>query len=88
MRDPRNARLAQVIVHHSLRLQAGEAVLVESFDVAGELVLDLIEEVQRVRAIPVVALRSNAVHLSMSRDRCGSATRRSSSSSPSSSCSR
>jgi len=67
MRDPRNARLAQVIVHHSLRLQAGEAVLVESFDVAGELVLDLIEEVQRVRAIPVVALRSNAVHRSLLR---------------------
>jgi len=67
MRDPRDARLAQVIVHHSLRLQAGEAVLIESFDVADALVLDLIEEVQRVRAIPVVALRSNAVHRSLLR---------------------
>jgi len=65
MRDPRNARLAEQIVRHSTALQAGEAVLIESFDVAGELVLDLIEAVNRVGAIPVVALRSNAVNRSL-----------------------
>ena len=43
MRDPRNARLADVIVHHSTALQPGEAVLIESFDVADGLVLDLVE---------------------------------------------
>ena len=32
MRDPRNARLAHLIVHHSVRLQPGEAVLIEAFD--------------------------------------------------------
>jgi len=65
MRDPRNARLAQVIVGHSVELQPGEAVLVEAFDVADGLVLDLVEAVQRAKAVPVVRLRSNAVQRSL-----------------------
>jgi aminopeptidase len=65
MRDPRNARLAEVIVRHSTRLQAGEAILIESFDVAEELVLDLVDAVHRVGALPVVFLRSNAVNRSL-----------------------
>ena len=62
MRDPRNARLSQVIVRHSLRLQPGEAVMIEAFDGADGIVPDLVDEVQRARAIPVVVLRRNAVH--------------------------
>jgi len=61
MRDPRNAKLARVIVSHSTRLEPGEACLIESFDLADGLVLDLIEAVQAAKAIPIVALRSNAV---------------------------
>ena len=61
MRDPRNARLAHVIVHHSTQLKAGEAIMIEAFDLADGLVLDLIDEVRRVQGIPVVVLRSNAV---------------------------
>jgi len=61
MRDARTRQLAHVIVHHSTRLRAGEAVLIEAFDLAGGVVLDLIEAVQEVGAIPIVALRSNAV---------------------------
>lgn len=62
MRDPRCARLAHLIVHHSLQLQSGEAVLIEAFDLADGLLLDLIEAVQDVDAIPVVSLRSHAVN--------------------------
>ncbi len=62
MRDPRNARLAHLIVHHSTQLQPGEAVMIEAFDLADGLVLDLIEAVQAARANPIVVLRSNAVH--------------------------
>jgi aminopeptidase len=62
MRDPRNARLAHVIVHHSTRLQPDEVVLIEAFDVSDGLVLDLVEEVHRARALPLVFLRSNAVN--------------------------
>ena len=61
MRDPRNAKLAQVIVGHSTRLKPGEAVLIEAFDIAEGLVLDLVDAVRRAKAIPVVFLRSNAV---------------------------
>ena len=61
MRDPRNARLAQVIVHHSTRLQPGEAILIEAFDLQHGLVLDLVEEVCRAGGVPLVHLRANPV---------------------------
>ena len=61
MRDPRAARLAQLIVRHSTQLRPGEAVLIEAFDVADGLVLDLVDAVVEADAIPVVSLRSNAV---------------------------
>jgi aminopeptidase len=61
MRDPRGARLAHVIVHHSTRLQPGDAVLIEAFDVPPAIVLDLVEAVQAAQAWPVVSLRSNTV---------------------------
>ena len=61
MRDPRSQRLARLIVHHSTELKAGEAAMIEAFDLTDGLVLDLIEEIQKVGAIPVVNLRSNAV---------------------------
>ncbi len=67
MRDPRNARLAQVIVRHSTRLEPGEAVLIEAFDFHDGLVLELIEAVHAAKAIPVVFLRSNAVNRSLLR---------------------
>jgi aminopeptidase len=61
MRDPRNARLAQVIIHHSTRLQPGEAILIEAFDLQDGLVLDLVEEACRAGGLPLVSLRSNPV---------------------------
>ena len=61
MRDPRTRQLAHLIVNHSCGLRPGEAVLIEAFDVADGLVLDLIEETRAAGAIPVVSLRSNAV---------------------------
>ena len=61
MRDPRSQRMAHLIVHHSTELKAGEAAMIEAFDLTDGLVLDLIEEIQKVGAIPVVNLRSNAV---------------------------
>jgi aminopeptidase len=61
MRDTRTQQLAHLIVHHSTALKAGEAMLVEAFDFADGLVLDLVEEIQKVGATPVVYLRNNAV---------------------------
>ncbi len=61
MRDPRGARLARLIVEHSVRLAPGEAVLIEAYDLADGLVLDLVEAAQAAGALPLVHLRSNAV---------------------------
>src|SRR5690242_1179278 len=61
MQDPRNQRLAEVIVRHSTRLEPGEAVLIEAFDMNDGLISALVREVIRARAIPLVQLRSNAV---------------------------
>jgi aminopeptidase len=59
--DPRSVRLAELIVQHSTRLEPGEAVLIEAFDVRHGLVVDLIAAVQRAGAVPIVALRDNAI---------------------------
>ena len=61
MTEPRSARLAEIIVRHSTELTAGEAVLIEAFDVADGLVLDLVEAVRAAGALPLVSIRSNAV---------------------------
>src|SRR5262249_53246785 len=61
MRDARTRQLAHLIVHHSCELHTGEAVLIESFDLADGLVVDLIEETQAAGAIPVVSVRNNAL---------------------------
>jgi aminopeptidase len=61
MRDPRTRALARLIVNHSVRLQSGEAVLIEAFDLAGGLVLDLVEETHAVGGVPIVSLRDQAV---------------------------
>jgi aminopeptidase len=65
MRDPREARLAQVIVRHSTRLQPGETILVEAFDDWGGLVHEIVEEACRAGGVPLVQLRSNAVTRSL-----------------------
>jgi aminopeptidase len=61
MRDPRGARLAEVVVRHSTRLEPGDNVLIEAFDVPDAIVIDLVEAAQAVGAHPIVALRSNAI---------------------------
>ena len=62
MRDPRNARLARVVIEHSTQLQRGEAMLIEAFDVRDGLVLDLVDAAHDAGGIPVVYLRDNAVN--------------------------
>ncbi len=61
MRDPRTRTLAQLLVHHSTRMQPGEAVLIEAFDARGPLLQELVDEVQKAGAIPIVSVRDNAV---------------------------
>ena len=68
MQDPRIDRLAQVLIHHSCRLQPGQKVLIEAFDLPEpNLVCRLIEEAYRVGATPIVSIKNNAVLRSLYR---------------------
>jgi len=54
MNDSRYARLADVLTGHSTRLEAGENVLIDSFDVPDEFVIALIRSVRSRGAVPQV----------------------------------
>jgi len=61
MKDPRIAQLAQNLIAHSVKLKKGEVVLIEAFDVPEDLVVELIREAKRKKAIPLVTLKRNRV---------------------------
>ena len=60
-KDPRVARLADVLVSHSTKLEPGENVLIETFDAPDDIVTALIERVHQAGATPYVETRSNRV---------------------------
>jgi aminopeptidase len=61
MSDPRIAKLADVLIGHSLRLQPGENVFIETFDASDTIVTALIERVVQAGGVPFVETRSNRV---------------------------
>ena len=61
MLDPRIDALADVLIHHSTRLQPGEKVLLESFDAPPEVVGRFVERIAAVGATPLVETRHNRV---------------------------
>lgn len=62
MRESRLDDLARVLVGHSCRLEQGDRVLIEAFDLPSpELVSAIVEQAAAHGAIPVVWWRSNAV---------------------------
>ncbi|HSG73283.1 MAG TPA: aminopeptidase [Planctomycetaceae bacterium] len=62
MPDPRISRLADVLVNHSCRIQSGEKILIEAFDLKDcEIVSRIVETVASLGAIPVVNLKDNQV---------------------------
>jgi len=61
MQDARNARLARVIVSHSLRVERGEVVLIEATDLAQGLTADLVQAIQNAGGVPLLYLRSQAL---------------------------
>jgi aminopeptidase len=61
MRDPRFDRLAKLLLSHSTKLQAGENVLFEVFDVPDEMSVALVEAAHKIGASPMVNIRSTAV---------------------------
>jgi aminopeptidase len=61
MKDLRIVRLAEVLTSHSTRLQKGERVLIEAFDVPESFVNELIAAVIEREAIPIVETKHNQV---------------------------
>jgi aminopeptidase len=68
MRDLRIDRLAELLLDHSCRIQKGERVLIEAFDLPdGALVCRLVEGAAERGAVPLVSWKSNAVLRSLYR---------------------
>jgi aminopeptidase len=61
MKDPRVAKLADILVTHSTRIQPGEKVLVESYDIPDDAVTALVERITQAGGLPFVTVKRNAV---------------------------
>jgi aminopeptidase len=68
MFDPRMRKLADVLVDHSVRLQKGETVYIEAFDMPVEMVEVLLSKIYEVGGIPLVALRSARIFRKLLKD--------------------
>lgn len=54
MNDPRYTKLAKLLVDHSMQVEPGERVLIESFDIPFEMTIALLREVTRAGGLPFV----------------------------------
>jgi aminopeptidase len=61
MQDPRIAKLAQLLVQHSMRVAQNEKVLIESFDIPTEMTVALIRAVAEAGGHPLVSTYSQPV---------------------------
>lgn len=61
MLDPRVQQLADVLVRHSVRVQPGDKVFLESFDIPAEAVACVVRSLAEAGAIPLVETRQNRV---------------------------
>ncbi len=62
MNDPRISQLADVLINHSCKIQAGETVIIEAFDLPDPtLVCQLVELAYNKGAIPLVVWKNNRV---------------------------
>src|SRR5437667_5868286 len=55
VRDPRYAKLADVLVRHSCEVKPGDKVLIESFEVPPEFTESLIRAVAKAGGLPLVS---------------------------------
>src|SRR6266436_927858 len=62
MLDPRFDHLAKVLIDFSTRLQKGEKVLIDCFDIPDEMVVSLIRRARAKEAVPLVNLQKNVVN--------------------------
>ncbi|MDR3706932.1 MAG: aminopeptidase [Capsulimonadaceae bacterium] len=61
MKDPRHAKLADILVGYSCHVEPGENVLIEAYDVPDEIVEALVARISAAGANPFVTIKHNAV---------------------------
>ena len=68
MKDPRLNKLANVLINYSCKIQKGEKVLVEGFDVPPQIIIELVKEARLAGGIPFVTIKQNEVHRELLKD--------------------
>ena len=61
MHDPRLDALANLLITHSTRLQQGEKILIETFDIPEDMVIALIRAVRKAGGVPLVSYKQNRI---------------------------
>ena len=68
MHDSRLEKLADVLTTHSTKVQPGEYVLIEGFDIPEEMVIALIRAVREAGGIPLVEIKQNRIQRELLRN--------------------
>ena len=61
MQDPRLEKLADVLIRHSTKIQAGETVLIQGYDMPEDMIIALIRKVREVGGIPLISIKNNRI---------------------------
>ena len=61
MKDPRVAKLAEILIGHSTQVQPGEKVLVEAYDIPDDVVTAVVDVIAKAGGLPFVSVKRNAV---------------------------
>src|SRR4051794_34366902 len=61
MKDPRFSKLANVLVHHSMRVGKGDKVLVEAFDIPTDFTVQMIKTITEAGGLPIVSTKNQQV---------------------------
>src|SRR5690349_8857632 len=65
MMDPRYAKLARLLVQHSIRMQTGDKVLIEAFDIPVDFTTELIRTIAEFGGQPIVSTYHMAVQAAL-----------------------
>jgi aminopeptidase len=61
MHDPRLDTLADLLIQHSTRLEIGEKILIETFDIPEDMVIALIRAARKAGGVPLVSYKRNRI---------------------------
>ena len=61
MRDPRDKKLAQLLVNYSCKIQPGESCLIRATDTPDEFIEELVKAVYAAEGFPIVQLETERI---------------------------